>query len=88
MVLSSALWEQYIRTGEGFLLVYSITSRQSFEEISTFYQRVLNLKVMNSFPIMVVASKCDLEHERVVGINGGPRSPAWDPLSRVLTAQS
>ncbi|QRW03651.1 Ras-like protein, 24 kDa [Ceratobasidium sp. AG-Ba] len=29
-----AMREQYMRTGEGFLLVYSITSRNSFEEIS------------------------------------------------------
>ena len=29
----SAMREQYMRTGEGFLLIYSITSRQSFEEI-------------------------------------------------------
>lgn len=27
----SAMREQYMRTGEGFLLVYSITSRNSFE---------------------------------------------------------
>ena len=32
----SAMREQYMRTGEGFLLVYSITSRQSFDEIMTF----------------------------------------------------
>ena len=32
----SAMREQYMRTGEGFLLVYSMTSRQSFEEIITF----------------------------------------------------
>lgn len=36
----SAMREQYMRTGEGFLLVYSITSRNSFEEISTFHQQV------------------------------------------------
>jgi len=29
----SAMREQYMRTGEGFLLVYSITSRNSFEEM-------------------------------------------------------
>jgi GTPase SAR1 family protein len=28
-----AMREQYMRTGEGFLLVYSITSRNSFEEM-------------------------------------------------------
>src|SRR6516164_6901926 len=35
----SAMREQYMRTGEGFMLVYSITSRQSFEEITTFQQQ-------------------------------------------------
>ena len=29
----SAMREQYMRTGEGFLLVYSITSRNSFEVV-------------------------------------------------------
>lgn len=37
----SAMREQYMRTGEGFLLVYSITSRNSFDEIGTFYQQIL-----------------------------------------------
>ena len=36
-----AMREQYMRTGEGFLLVYSITSRSSFDEISTFHQQIL-----------------------------------------------
>lgn len=29
--------------GEGFLLVYSITSRSSFEEVSTFHQQILRV---------------------------------------------
>jgi GTPase SAR1 family protein len=62
--------EQYMRTGEGFLLVYSITSRNSFEEISTFYQQILQVKDQDSFPIIVVANNCDLEYERQVGMNG------------------
>lgn len=33
--------------GEGFLLVYSITSRSSFEEVSTFHQQILRV----SFPL-------------------------------------
>lgn len=36
-----AMREQYMRTGEGFLLVYSITSRNSFDEIGTFHQQIL-----------------------------------------------
>lgn len=41
----SAMREQYMRTGEGFLLVYSVTSRSSFEELTTFYQQIPELKI-------------------------------------------
>ena len=62
--------EQYMRTGEGFLLVYSITSRNSFEEISTFHQQILRVKDKDTFPVILIANKCDLEYERQVGMNG------------------
>ena len=68
--LGSAMREQYMRTGEGFLLVYSITSRNSFEEISTFHQQILRVKDRDSFPVIVIGNKCDLEYERQVGNNG------------------
>ncbi|WVR07062.1 Ras-like protein [Kwoniella sp. DSM 27419] len=61
-----AMREQYMRTGEGFLLVYSITSRSSFEEVSTFHQQILRVKDKDYFPVVVVANKCDLEYERQV----------------------
>ncbi|KZV91444.1 24 kDa ras-like protein [Exidia glandulosa HHB12029] len=67
----SAMREQYMRTGEGFLLVYSITSRDSFDAISTFYQQILRVNDKDSFPVVVVANKCDLEYERQVGMNEG-----------------
>ena len=59
-----------MRDGEGFLLVYSITSRNSFEEINDFYQQILRVKDQDSVPVIVAANKCDLEYERQVGING------------------
>ncbi|KAF1817142.1 ras-domain-containing protein [Eremomyces bilateralis CBS 781.70] len=67
----SAMREQYMRTGEGFLLVYSITSRQSFEEIMTFQQQILRVKDKDYFPIIVVGNKCDLEGEREVSTQEG-----------------
>jgi GTPase SAR1 family protein len=70
VLFCSAMREQYMRTGEGFLLVYSITARDSFEEISTFHQQILRVKDQDSFPVIVVANKCDLEYERQVGMNG------------------
>ena len=73
--------EQYMRTGEGFLLVYSITSRNSFEEISTFHQQILRVKDKDSFPVIVVANKCDLEYERQVGMNGSCTSSLHPPVA-------
>lgn len=62
----SAMREQYMRTGEGFLLVYSITSRESFEEIRTFQQQILRVKDKDIFPMVVVGNKVDLASERKV----------------------
>ncbi|KDE06001.1 Ras-like protein [Microbotryum lychnidis-dioicae p1A1 Lamole] len=67
----SAMREQYMRTGEGFLLVYSITSRNSFDEIGTFHQQILRVKDKDSFPVILVANKCDLEYERQVDSQEG-----------------
>jgi GTPase KRas protein len=66
-----AMREQYMRTGEGFLLVYSITSRNSFEEVGTYHQQILRVKDKDNFPVILIANKCDLEFERQVGMNEG-----------------
>lgn len=83
----SAMREQYMRTGEGFLLVYSITSRESFEEIRTFQQQILRVKDKDSFPMVVVGNKLDLAHERKVSVEGktGPLSLSTWPLHSLLT---
>ena len=59
-----------MRTGEGFLLVYSITSRQSFDEIQVFQQQILRVKDKDYFPIIIVGNKCDLDAEREVSRQG------------------
>ena len=69
-----------MRTGEGFLLVYSITSRNSFSEINALYQQILRVNYQDDVPAIIVANKCDLEYERQVGVNGMFR------LSRLLQA--
>ncbi|KAI9497232.1 ras-like protein 1 [Zychaea mexicana] len=67
----SAMREQYMRNGEGFLLVYSITSRMSFEEITTFYQQICRVKDRDYFPMVLVANKSDLEADRQVSSQEG-----------------
>ena len=79
----SAMREQYMRTGEGFLLVYSITSRQTFEEIVTFQQQILRVKDKDYFPMIVVGNKCDLEGERQVAKQGSSWHIFFPPLSSI-----
>lgn len=40
----SAMREQYMRKGDGFLLVYSVTDKQSYENISNFFTQILRVK--------------------------------------------
>ncbi|KAI0225516.1 RAS1 protein [Massospora cicadina] len=62
--------EQYMRTGEGFLLVYSLTSRETYEEILTFHDQILRVKDRDLFPMAIIANKSDLETERQVSFAG------------------
>lgn len=67
----SAMREQYMRTGEGFLLVYSVTSRTSFDELMTYYQQIQRVKDADYIPVVVVGNKSDLEDERQVSYEDG-----------------
>lgn len=44
----TALRDQWIRDGEGFVLVYSITSRSSFTRIPRFHNQILRVKESSS----------------------------------------
>ncbi|KAH9029858.1 ras-like protein [Lactarius pseudohatsudake] len=76
-----AMREQYMRHGEGFLLVYSITDRDSFDSISAYHQQILRVKDTESVPIVLVGNKCDLENERRID-----RNVAW--VKRFLTSSA
>lgn len=67
----SAMREQYMRTGEGFLLVYSINSKNSLEELQSFYEQIQRVKDSDIVPVLVVGNKCDLETERQVSFEEG-----------------
>jgi GTPase SAR1 family protein len=46
--------DRYMRTGQGFVLMYSITSRLSFDEITTFYEQILRVKDADFVPMVLV----------------------------------
>ena len=58
------------REGQGFILVYSIASRATFERLEVFRQ--LMLRVKRNKPIFVlVGNKCDKTYEREVSREEG-----------------
>ncbi|CAG2102559.1 unnamed protein product [Medioppia subpectinata] len=52
--------------GDGFLLVYSVTDKQSFENIRHFFTQILRVKDRDSYPMLLAANKVDLVHLRKV----------------------
>merc|ERR1712072_1236858 len=62
----SAMRDQYMRTGQGFLCTYAITSRSSFDEITAFREQILRVKDEDKVPMVLVGNKCDLVEERQV----------------------
>ena len=51
--------------------MYSITSRQSFDEVSSIRDQVLRVKDSDDVPIVLLGNKCDLEEERTVSTDEG-----------------
>lgn len=62
----SAMREQYMRKGDGFMLVYSVTDPQSYENIHNFHTQILRVKDRDTYPMILVANKVDLVHLRKV----------------------
>jgi len=71
----SALRDQYMKTGEGFVLVYSITTSTSFDAAGKLRTNILRIKEdAGDVPIMLVGNKLDLETERVVSTESGRKT--------------
>eukprot|EP01115_Flamella_aegyptia_P001920 TRINITY_DN131_c0_g2_i7.p1 TRINITY_DN131_c0_g2~~TRINITY_DN131_c0_g2_i7.p1 ORF type:complete len:145 (-),score=46.14 TRINITY_DN131_c0_g2_i7:123-515(-) len=63
--------DQYMRSGQGFLTVFAITSRSSFDEITSFREQILRVKDEDKVPMVVAGNKCDLDDERQVPTSEG-----------------
>ncbi|KAK2519159.1 Diras2 [Columba livia] len=61
-----------ISKGHAFILVYSITSRQSLEELKPIYEQICQIKGdVESIPIMLVGNKNDENQNREVDSSEG-----------------
>ena len=61
----------YMRQGKGFIIVYAIDDRASFEEVEVFHRDLVRTKNMNKVPCVFCGNKCDLEDKRVVSKDEG-----------------
>lgn len=67
----SAMRDQYMRKGDGFLLVYSVVDRRSFANLEHFYTQILRVKDRDSYAMLLIANKIDLVHQRKVSLAEG-----------------
>jgi len=59
----------YYKSGDGFLMVYSVTDSSSLEDAKERYQSMLDATgstAQNSKPVLFIGNKCDLDNDRVI----------------------
>ncbi|XP_032802070.1 ras-related protein Ral-A-like isoform X2 [Petromyzon marinus] len=62
----AAIRDNYFRSGEGFLCVFSICEHESFAATLEFREQILRVKEDDSVPFLLVGNKSDLEERRQV----------------------
>eukprot|EP01126_Amoeba_proteus_P032268 TRINITY_DN314_c0_g1_i3.p1 TRINITY_DN314_c0_g1~~TRINITY_DN314_c0_g1_i3.p1 ORF type:complete len:143 (-),score=31.74 TRINITY_DN314_c0_g1_i3:68-496(-) len=57
--------------GQGFVVVYSITTQSTFNEVSDLMEQILFTKDVDDTPMVLVGNKCDLSDQRVITTEQG-----------------
>ena len=65
-----SIQKNYYKGAHGFIIMYDITSRSSFEEVKRFIKSIKN-ENSNEAPIIIVGGKLDLENQRQVSTEDG-----------------
>ena len=58
--------DMWIYFGKGFILLFDITNKESFDILKEKYQKIIKGKHRKEVPIVLVGNKVDLESERKV----------------------
>jgi len=68
-----------ISNGHGFILMYDVTSKASFDELSFIKNQIREIKEPEEVPIVLVANKCDLEpkYRQVSTAQGRELASLW-----------
>ncbi|XP_046739709.1 GTP-binding protein Rit2 [Diprion similis] len=67
----TAMRDQYMRCGEGFMICYSVTDRHSFQEAIEYRKLISRVRAQEDIPLVLVGNKFDLQHQRKVTTEEG-----------------
>lgn len=74
----AAIRDNYFRSGEGFLCVFSITEHESFSATTDFREQILRVKGDDNIPFLLVGNKADLDERRQVSMDDAQgRARQW-----------
>ena len=62
----ASMRDLYIKNGRGFLVVFSLTSWQSFLDVRSVREQILRVKGTDNVPICLIGNKCDASLQRQV----------------------
>ncbi|KAF5287244.1 hypothetical protein FQR65_LT12288 [Abscondita terminalis] len=75
----ASMRDLYIKNGQGFVVVYSLTNHQTFQDIRSMKELITRVKGTERVPILLVANKVDLDHQREVTTDEGDSlATQWD----------
>lgn len=60
-----------MKNGQGFLLVYSIVARSTYNELTAIRNQILRVKDEPDVPLVLVGNKADLEEDRTIPVADG-----------------
>jgi len=67
----TAMRDLYMKNGQGFILVYSITAQSTFNDLPEKREQILRVKDKDNVPMVLVGNKADLQDQRVITTEQG-----------------
>lgn len=75
----AAIRDNYFRSGEGFLCVFSIEEPENFAATAEFREQILRVKGDDNIPFILVGNKADMEDSRKVSVEEAQeRARQWN----------
>uniref|UniRef100_A0A0N4ZK24 small monomeric GTPase n=1 Tax=Parastrongyloides trichosuri TaxID=131310 RepID=A0A0N4ZK24_PARTI len=67
----ASMRDLYIKNGQGFVIVYSITNQQTFHDIKNMRDQIIRVKANENVPLILIGNKIDMNNQRQVRVEEG-----------------